>query len=317
VEKGRCRGVLAGRAHAEEEIQARNVITAIDLKKVFLGLLEDKEVDSGFRATLEMQEMSETYIPLYLGLRLAPATLRRRLGGSKHLYYSPAMKQPGRDPRDSEYFKDIGVGLFSSCLINPAHAPAGSSNLLALVTAPPAGWQDNWGLRDGRKTEVYAGLKHRVTGQLLEVLGTLIPELADPAAIEVCELGTPHTIERYTGNTGGSSCGFCWDLDRTFVKGAMPGKYFDRYKAIKGLHLAGHQTSYGGGIPNALLTGKSIAAKIRYRGGGRGRSAHPGRRSAPAGLGRTAPPRRASLRGRRPLRAIPAFPGGGMDHLPR
>ena len=259
----KCAGVEFRKNNKTEKISGKNIITAMDLKKVFLRLAGEQFLEKEFVETLKKQEMSETFIPLYIGLNIPKETIRTRFNGYEHFYYSTYMKKTYEDPYDPDYFRNIGLGLFSSCLINPDHAPKNKSNLLVLVPAPPADWKGYWGIRNGEKTPEYKKIKNEVTEQILEVLATLIPEIKDRSLLEVCELGTPHTIERFTGNTDGSSIGFTWDRDRTFVRGDMPGKYFNRYKGIDNLFLIGHQTVFGGGIPGAMITGNEIYKKIK------------------------------------------------------
>jgi phytoene dehydrogenase-like protein len=76
-----------------------------------------------------------------------------------------------------------------------------------------------------------------VIEQVLEMLKKIVPELSDRSLIEVSELGTPFTIERYTGNTNGSGLGFCMDKD--FINPKKFGKYFDHFEGIKNLFFAG------------------------------------------------------------------------------
>jgi phytoene dehydrogenase-like protein len=72
--------------------------------------------------------------------------------------------------------------------------------------------------------------------------------------MEVCELGTPFTIERYTGNTGGSGLGFRMDED--YINPKRFGKFFERCETIENLYFAGQQTGHPGGVLNALGSGR-------------------------------------------------------------
>ncbi len=265
IENDKAVGVELIKKANIKKLYGKNIITAMDLKKVFLNLIGDEYIDEVFLDKIKNQEMSETYIPLYLGLNVSRIKIRKYFNGAKHLYYSQYMIKNSSRLNDKNYFKNIGLGLFSSCLINPGHAPENKSNILILMPSPPKGWNNNWGIKNGNKTEEYEKIKKMITKQVLDVLEKLIPEIKNRSKIEVCELGTPFTIEKYTGNTDGSSCGFTWDKEKTFVKGTLPGKYFDYYDKIKSLYFIGHQTVYGGGMPNAFLTGKTIAEKLNRK----------------------------------------------------
>ena len=90
----------------------------------------------------------------------------------------------------------VPMVIHASSLVNPAHAPKGCSSMQIYLSCPPVGWQQDWGLAHGEKTERYRELKKKVTEDTLSSLEGLIPELKDRSIIEVCELGTPHTNEK-------------------------------------------------------------------------------------------------------------------------
>jgi phytoene dehydrogenase-like protein len=113
---------------------------------------------------------------------------------------------------------------------------------------------DDWGLEGGKRTDAYRDLKRTVIEQVLGALEKVLPEVKDRSLIEVCELGTPFTIERYTGSTNGSALGFRMDAD--YLNPKTFGKYFERYPGIQNLYFAGQQTGYPGGVGNALGSGK-------------------------------------------------------------
>jgi phytoene dehydrogenase-like protein len=110
-----------------------------------------------------------------------------------------------------------------------------------------------WGLECGRRTDAYRALKRTVIGQVLGSLERILPELGDRSTIEVCELGTPFTIERYTGSTGGSALGYRMDAD--YLNPKKFGSYFEGCKGIENLYFAGQQTGYPGGVSVALGSG--------------------------------------------------------------
>ena len=93
-------------------------------------------------------------------------------------------------------------------------------------------------------------------------LDAAIPELSDRSIVEVCELGTPHTIERYTENTGGSHCGYTWDRRANTINPAM-GKFHYKHERVSNLYFIGHWTGYLGGVTNALWSARHIARALR------------------------------------------------------
>lgn len=88
-----------------------------------------------------------------------------------------------------------------------------------------------------QENEEYREIKGVFIGHALAALETLIPELKDRSLLEVCELGTPFTIERYTGSTGGSGLGF--RIDEDYLNSGRFGTYLDRCELIRNLYCAG------------------------------------------------------------------------------
>ena len=251
IENGRAVGVMLEVHSQSEQIYAGNVISCIDLKKTFHGLIGDQYIDPDFIDRLEKTRLSRAIPLLFLGLDIPSERIKAYFQGREEVWYYPEIV-PAKT--EETFFRDHSMVVHSSSFHNPDHAPAGKTNLHVYLSCPPDGWMDNWGLENGVRTERYRVLKERVIEQILTALEGLIPELHDRSCIEVCELGTPVTLERYTGNTEGSCLGFRLDAD--YVNSRKLGKYFDRIAGITHLYFAGQQTGYPGGVINAFGSGK-------------------------------------------------------------
>ncbi len=262
IKNRRAVGVEWEKDGETKTVSCRNVVSAADLKKTFFNLIGRDNLSKVFSDRLGDIKMSETFIILYLGLNVKPEVLRSNLDDNEHLIYCDYIFNPNRDVIDKDFFKRSSFALFSSSLINPEHAPEGKSNLLLIAECPTDDWMKSWGIENGARTDKYKELKVAVTGQLLDRLEKIIPDVADRDNVEVCELGTPFTIERYTGNENGSSSGFTWDQDITFTKESTHGKHFYRYKGLSNLFFCGHQTIFMGGVAGAMGSGSFISKKI-------------------------------------------------------
>jgi phytoene dehydrogenase-like protein len=250
VENGRAAGVEVQSHGASETLYADSIICGIDLHKAVYQLIGTQHVDADFVANLDRSRLGCAIPLLFLGVNVPPQRIRECFQGREEVMYYPAIK-----PSQGEaFFSDHPLVVHSSCLHNPAHAPAGRCTLQVYLSCPPADWMDHWGIQDGKRTERYRPIKEMVIGQVLDALENLIPELHDRSLIEVCELGTPFTIERYTGSTGGSALGFRMDEDHIHPK--RFGKYLERCPGIENLYFAGQQAGYPGGVGVALGSGK-------------------------------------------------------------
>jgi all-trans-retinol 13,14-reductase len=250
VENGRAVGVEVQSHGASETLDTDNIICCIDLHKAVYQLIGAQHVDADFVANLDKSRLSYAIPLLFLGVNVPPQRIRECFQGREEVMYYPAI-----EPSQGEaFFSDHPLVVHSSCLHNPNHAPAGKSTLQVYLSCPPADWMDHWGVQDGKRTERYKLIKEMVIGQVLGALETLIPELDDRSLIQVCELGTPFTIERYTGSTDGSGLGFRMDED--YIHPKRMGKYLERCPGVENLYFAGQQAGYPGGVGTALGSGK-------------------------------------------------------------
>ena len=262
IRNGCVAGVTYEKNGKEYDVNTLKVISAIDLKKTLLRLVGQVHIGTEFAEKLESQEMSGAVPILYLGVNVDRERVRQYFGGNEEIYYVPEIKMPDDSLDNRDFYKNTSIRMSASCLINPEHAPENKTNLQIYLPCPYAGWLGNWGTKDGHITDEYRKIKEMIIEQVIEVVEGIIPELKDRSVIEVCELGTPFTYERYTGNSEGSHCGFTWERNKCEITGDRLGRFFNSYKGIEGLHFVGHQTGYLGGVTNALWSAKNIAKKF-------------------------------------------------------
>ena len=89
--------------------------------------------------------------------------------------------------------------------------------------------------------------KKLIAKKMIEELNVAYPNIKD--YIELVEIGSPDTFERYTFNTGGSIYGFENTCD-SYGEAKMPIKTH-----IKNLYQVGHWTRPGCGVLNTILSG--------------------------------------------------------------
>jgi phytoene dehydrogenase-like protein len=247
---GRAVGVEVQKRGEKETLSSENVICSMDLQKACRQLIGAQNIDADFTTRLDKSRLSSAIPILFLGVDVPPQVIRERFHGCEEVLYHPVV-----EPRQGEaFFCDHPMVVHSSCLHNPAHAPAGKATLQVYLSCPPSGWMDNWGIREGTRTERYRAVKDMVTEHVLLALERLIPELQERSRVEVCELGTPFTIERYTGSTGGCALGYRMDED--YIHPKTMGKYLERCPGIEKLYFAGQQAGFPGGVGTAFGSGK-------------------------------------------------------------
>jgi len=128
----------------------------------------------------------------------------------------------------------------------PEYAPAGGTTLTTAFTGDS---YDFWlaARADGR----YAAEKQAVAEQVSRALTEKYPQIA--GKIQVVDVATPLTYERYTGASRGSWMSVMGKGD------SNPVTYPCTLESTPGIYFAGHRTMPPGGLPVALMSGRKAA----------------------------------------------------------
>ncbi|MDR0455138.1 MAG: NAD(P)/FAD-dependent oxidoreductase [Treponema sp.] len=121
------------------------------------------------------------------------------------------------------------------------YAPPGCSSLTCSFTGDS---YEYW--KELKKNGTYAEEKLRLANELGQLLEKHLPRLKNK--IEVIDIATPLTYERYTGSYRGAWMTILEKKARPSLPRSIPAKY-------KRLYLAGFRTKAPGGLPIALLSG--------------------------------------------------------------
>jgi all-trans-retinol 13,14-reductase len=132
-------------------------------------------------------------------------------------------------------------------LSDPDNVPPNRSILNAAVLAAGAPWME---LDD----TTYAERKRAAEGHLLGLLEARIPALRD--RIEICETGTPRTMQRYSWNPEGAIYGLPASSRTHPLRRPRPRT------ALPGLYLAGAWTFPAGGFHGAITSGLHTAGLV-------------------------------------------------------
>jgi phytoene dehydrogenase-like protein len=132
-------------------------------------------------------------------------------------------------------------------LADPGHQPAGRSIVIAAMLANGSLWMD---LDD----KVYRERKAELTEYFIDRLAEAIPDIRE--RIEICEVGTPHTMARYSSNPNGSIYGYASDVGSHSIHRPQPRS------SVSGLYLAGAWTFPGPGFGGAMSSGFNTAKLV-------------------------------------------------------
>ncbi len=143
-------------------------------------------------------------------------------------------------------YRKQGYMIGNHDLADPGHSPAGRSILHAAVMADGRLWRDDEATYRERKRELEEWLVDR--------LAQAIPDLRE--RIEVIEVGTPHTMERYSSNPQGSIYGYASSASSHSIH--RP----EARSSVPGLYLAGAWTFPGAGFTGAMHSGHRTAGLV-------------------------------------------------------
>jgi phytoene dehydrogenase-like protein len=198
-------------------------------------------------------QVSEGIFTVYLGLSLPG----ERLAEYMKIPHVGILDERGEadidETDDASFFEKAECTLYSPSLVNPAHAPEGTSSLM-LQTWVPKGWMKNWG--DGDR-KAYQRLKEGAKASMIGKASSLIPDLQ--RYIEFEDAATPLTYERYTHNTNGATSAWSWNPKNRFHK-RMYGTFVDT--PVKNLLIGSCWASQIGGVPGALEAALQCAKRI-------------------------------------------------------
>jgi phytoene dehydrogenase-like protein len=149
---------------------------------------------------------------------------------------------------------DVGGEQLSSIMINnygaySGYAPEGGAALTAILGFTDT--YDFW-LR-AQNSGAYEDEKHKLARNLETILGSALPQTK--GNIDVIDIATPLTYERYTGSYHGS-----W-MSRMTVNSKMK-KYPCTLKNIRNVYFAGFRTDFPGGLPGSLSSGRRAAQLV-------------------------------------------------------
>jgi phytoene dehydrogenase-like protein len=243
VERDRAVGVrLAdGTAH-----RADFVISAADGHATIFDMLEGKYVNDEIRGCYEKWPTFPPLVQVSLGVA-------RDLSNEPHAFSYP-LDEPVTIA--GEVQKRMGVKHYG---YDPTLAPAGKSVVEVMFPANYAYWK---GLVEER--ERYEAEKQQVALTVIGQLEKRFPGLTGD--IEVVDVATPLTYERYTGNWQGSMEG--WMITTKTMGLVMTGKGMSKtLPGLENLYMAGQWVEPGGGVPTAAMSGRNVIRTICQRDG--------------------------------------------------
>lgn len=247
VENNRVIGVETSKG---ERVHAKCIVSNIDARQTFLNLIGREKLNRKFSERLERKEPSISFFQAWLGIDVDPRN--NGVNESEILYYSSYNT-------DEIYDSCLTGGFESMCaisipsLLDPNLAPEGK-HVIGILYPVSYDFEQQWMMENEKRGQEYQNLKVKVTNRLIKTVERVVPRLSEH--IIVSEAATPLTLGRYTLNYKGAAYGWAHVPDQVGTNRLQPKTH------IKGLYLAGHWTTPGGGTIAVALSGKTTAEMI-------------------------------------------------------
>lgn len=214
------------------------VISTADGRSTIFDMLDGRFTNGGIRSLYDGHLAIRSQIQVSLGVD-------RDLSTEPHwiTYLLP-------EPLTISGVEQRQIGVKHYCF-DPSLAPSGKSVVEIMIPASYAYWQHIY----GRK--LYDTEQIQVEGIVLDFLEKLYPGIREQ--VEVIDVATPLSYERYTGNWLGSTCGWLPTNEtmRLMLRGVgktLPG--------LQNFYLAGQWVEPGGSIPLAAMSGRNAIQLI-------------------------------------------------------
>ncbi len=226
------------------EYRADWIISAADGRTTIFDMLDGRYVDDDITARYDHPKLFNPLIYIAFGMADTAEEVPDTIDG---LIFP--LKQPIVIAGKEETTMCVRTYRF-----DPTLAPAGRTVLVVQYETDYDYWRD---LR-GRPRD-YAAEKERIASEVVAGLNGRFPGIG--GRIEMTDVATPVTWERYTGNWRGSYEGWMIDAENLTkpMKKTLPG--------LDGLYMAGQWVNPGGGIPTAVMSGSHTVQLLCRRDG--------------------------------------------------
>lgn len=240
VEKDRAVGI---RLYDDSEHRADVIVSAGDGYKTLYHLLDGRYTNARLDKLYQGRMPMHSQVQVSLGVG-------RDLRNEPH-WVTYLLQEPVEIAGDQR--REIGVKHYC---FDPSLAAPGKSVLEVMIRSDYDYWQSIYGRR------LYDTEQIQVAEQVTSLLERTYPGLG--ADVEVCDVATPLSYERYTGNWLGSTCG--WLLTKDTMRMMIVGMA-NTLPKLRNFYLCGQWVEPGGTVPMAAISGRNAVQLLCHADG--------------------------------------------------
>lgn len=224
-----------------EKIAGR-VISAADGHSTIFDMLDNRFGDEKSREPYEKWPVFPSLIFVSLGVNRSFDDVPKTVSGMTFKLKEPVIV--GDTIRDW-----LSVHIFNQ---DPTLAPAGKTVLNVMLKSDYNYWKD---IAENRKA--YNQKKEEITKTIIELLEQRFPGITPQ--VEVADVATPLTFERYTGNWKGCFEGWLITPANAYT---LMKPMSQTLSGLDNFYMCGQWVEPGGGLPTALMSAKRLVKKI-------------------------------------------------------
>lgn len=236
--------IVCVKTKKDKIFMADKFILACDPKVIFSMIKNKNENIQNYVDKMNSFENSISLTQLYLGLDVNS----KDLGMTKGDYFIKVSdNQNTYEAIKNGDYENMDFGITCYDVLDPKFNDEGKGVITIIVGDLISNWPEY-------KTEEYKERKKEISDILIAKAEKVFPNIKEH--IKVMELGTPHTMKRYTNNSEGAVYG--WAQNDT--QGGFDRLAFKT--CLKNTYLAGAWTHPGGGFEGAITSGVICGEKV-------------------------------------------------------
>lgn len=236
---GVARGV---RLESGQEFMADRIISAADGHSTLFELLGDIYGDGNSRTPYEKWPVFPPLIFVSFGINRTFDDVPKTVSGITF-----ALKEPVTICKETRSW--LQVHIFNQ---DPTLAPEGKTVIAVMLRTDYDYWKNL-----SRDREKYVEKKNEIASTLTRLLEQRFPGISEQ--IEVTDVATPCTFERYTGNWKGSFEGW---LITPGNAGTIMKPMEQTVAGLKNFYMCGQWVEPGGGLPTSVMSAQRLMKRI-------------------------------------------------------
>lgn len=225
-----------------EKVNAGLVVSAADGYATIFKMLEKRHIND--QITSFYDEENPALKPNASAINISLG-IKRNFDGAPHKMVFKASRPIVID--ETVTASSIPITIYNS---DPTLAPEGHTVIIGIIFTANADYWHNLKQNDPEK---YKSEKTRIAGEFINALENQMGDIKDN--VEVVDVATPETFIRYTNNWKGSIMGWGWGT-------RIPVQIQRQLPGLENFYMTGHWVSPMGGLPSALLDGRTTAQMI-------------------------------------------------------